>query len=227
MLVLGIETSATGVELALGGPGESLFTLASAATTIHQNREVALMTDELFRRAGRALSELEQVVVTTGPGSFTGIRIGISFAQGLSLSLGIPLLPVCSLLADGYLVLPEAERVLTLRDARKGEFFVAELFRSQLRFDPEIEILSLSEVASRATRPNTIVVGRPEELVGAPFPVKRPESGARALLDIFEAVGTGGCLRGGVSLGTVRPLYVRGVRAKTVAERLDEESKRL
>src|SRR5215218_6268475 len=75
--------------------------------------------DELLREHGAAPSELARVVVGTGPGSFTGIRIGLAAARGLSFSLGIPVGGVSTLdaLAAG------APGCLPVIDAKRREVF--------------------------------------------------------------------------------------------------------
>jgi len=76
--------------------------------------------DALLRQAGARTRELEGLAVGIGPGSFTGIRIGLATARGLALALGVPVAGVSTLdaLAAGA---PEAVPVI---DARRGEVFV-------------------------------------------------------------------------------------------------------
>ncbi len=77
--------------------------------------------DEILREAGVGSSDLRAVVVVSGPGSFTGIRIGVSAAKGLAEGLGIPVIGLSrlELLARKS---PEASAVAVL-DAGRGEFF--------------------------------------------------------------------------------------------------------
>lgn len=89
----------------------------------HTDRLLALAADALAA-SGLAFADLDRVAVGTGPGGFTGLRIGISTARALAQGLGVPLVGVSSLhaLAAGV---PGGEPVLAVLDARRGETFVA------------------------------------------------------------------------------------------------------
>lgn len=76
--------------------------------------------DALLARAGVAYADLTRIAVTTGPGSFTGLRIGLSAARGLGLALDIPVLGIPSLLA---LSLSAPGPSAVLLDAKRGEAY--------------------------------------------------------------------------------------------------------
>ena len=76
---------------------------------------------ELLARNGVAYADLTRLAVTTGPGSFTGVRIGLSAARGLGLALSIPVIGVPSLLALSLKAQCDAQAVLL--DARRGEAY--------------------------------------------------------------------------------------------------------
>jgi len=79
-------------------------------------RSVLAAADELTRAAGLAAHELDALVVGTGPGSFTSIRIGLATARGLALALDVP--------AAGVSTLRAFSRGMPVIDARRGEVFV-------------------------------------------------------------------------------------------------------
>jgi len=86
------------------------------------------IVDNLFHVAGREFDELAAIGVTMGPGSFTGVRIGIATAKGLAYGLGIPLVAVPTLVAMAAALLadtPECESAIPVLDARRGELFAA------------------------------------------------------------------------------------------------------
>jgi tRNA threonylcarbamoyl adenosine modification protein YeaZ len=84
MLVLAFDTATNVATAALVDDGRVLGERTGCARSLVRD------VDELFRGAGAARSELDAVVAGTGPGSFTSTRIGLAFARGLALALGIP-----------------------------------------------------------------------------------------------------------------------------------------
>ena len=62
-----------------------------------QDARLATLCDELLQQAGLAMADLHRMAVVTGPGSFTGVRVGVAFARGLALALDIPCIGVTSL----------------------------------------------------------------------------------------------------------------------------------
>lgn len=84
----------------------------------------------LFEARGLEPRQLIGVVVADGPGSFTGLRIGIAFAKGMARALGVPLLSAPSLLAAARNVALPGETVEVRYDALRGD-----VFRAVYRFD--------------------------------------------------------------------------------------------
>ena len=114
MLFLAFDTATDVATSALVADGVVL------GERVSDSRMLLADVDELLRQAGRAASDLTGVVVGTGPGSFTGMRIGLSIARGLGLALGLQVAGVSTLdaLAAGT---KDAYPVI---DARRGEVFV-------------------------------------------------------------------------------------------------------
>ena len=78
-------------------------------------------------------TKLDAIVIGNGPGSFIGMRIGASVAQGIAYAAGLELVPVSSLAAIAVAVLgdPAVERALVAQDARMNEVYLAEYARGQ------------------------------------------------------------------------------------------------
>jgi tRNA threonylcarbamoyladenosine biosynthesis protein TsaB len=128
MLILAFDTATDIATSALVSDGEVLGERSSRAVTLLED------VDALLRQAGTHTRDLEALAVGIGPGSFTGVRIGLSTARGLALALGIPVAGVSTLdaLAAG------APGALPVIDARRREVFVpgAVLAPADLEVEP-------------------------------------------------------------------------------------------
>ena len=95
-LILCIETGTDICSVGIARDGE-LMSLRESDQGRDHAKQVAVFVDELLRETGVKPDELDAVAVGMGPGSYTGLRIGVSFAKGLCYGLNIPLLAVGSL----------------------------------------------------------------------------------------------------------------------------------
>jgi tRNA threonylcarbamoyladenosine biosynthesis protein TsaB len=125
MRVLGIETSSRLGSVALAEGGRVVATRQYEQSGRHAERILPLIA-EVLEEAGWQRSTLQRLAVGTGPGSFTGLRVGISLVQGIALGLGVPAVGVGSLRALAFSVPSEVlgTRVAVI-DARRSEVFVA------------------------------------------------------------------------------------------------------
>jgi len=125
MRVLGIETSSRRGSVALAEDDRVVARATHAELNAHAERLGSLLESALAE-AGWEKSSLGRVAVGVGPGSFTGLRVGIAFAQGIALGLGLPLSGMGSLRAMAEACPPDVAGLrVALLDARRGEVFVA------------------------------------------------------------------------------------------------------
>jgi tRNA threonylcarbamoyladenosine biosynthesis protein TsaB len=126
--VLGIDTAtrATAVALALGSApvAELRDDPPPGSHPGHATRLLGL-AEQLLAQAGARWEQIERIVVGTGPGTFTGLRVGVASARGLAQSRAIGLVGVSSLAALAAPALREGAGVLAVIDARRGEAFAA------------------------------------------------------------------------------------------------------
>lgn len=96
MIVLALDTSLDACAVAIVRGGETIAA-ASEAMQRGQAERLAPMAREVMRSASLAFADIDRIAVTTGPGSFTGVRVGLSFARALALALGKPCVGVSTL----------------------------------------------------------------------------------------------------------------------------------
>lgn len=153
--LLAIDTAAPRLQLALLRDDGHVTTLVEDMATGQAERLFPAL-GELLERAGAAYADLTRIVVTTGPGSFTGLRIGLSAARGLALALSIPVVGVPSLTA---LSLSATGPVTVLLDARRGEAYVQRFAGPGIPIDTA-RLLPI-EVARNAITPGDTVIESP------------------------------------------------------------------
>jgi len=102
-LILHIETSTATCSVALSENGELLANIDKTEKNIHAS-SLTLFIQDVLKEANRDIKELDAVAVSMGPGSYTGLRIGVSTAKGLCYALDIPLIAVNTLeaMANGF-----------------------------------------------------------------------------------------------------------------------------
>ncbi|MCE5251799.1 tRNA (adenosine(37)-N6)-threonylcarbamoyltransferase complex dimerization subunit type 1 TsaB [bacterium] len=128
MIALGIETATERLSAALIVEGKQAFERHEDSRSSHCELVNGFIT-ELIGEAGISLAEIDFVSVSVGPGSFTGLRIGIATAMGLAYGLGIPTVPVSTLAALAWKADKPGALVCPLIDAKRSEAYTA-LYRS-------------------------------------------------------------------------------------------------
>jgi tRNA threonylcarbamoyladenosine biosynthesis protein TsaB len=128
-LILSLETSAVNCSASLSQNGNILYSEVDTAGSSHSVK-LGIYVDKALKTVEDRGLTLDAVAVSSGPGSYTGLRIGISMAKGISYALQIPLLsiPTLDLLADEVSRLPELPADALIRpmvDARRMEVYTA------------------------------------------------------------------------------------------------------
>lgn len=132
----------------------------------HQER-IAGMTEALMAQASIGFSELDRIAVTVGPGSFTGLRIGLAFAKGLSVALDIPCAGVGVLDVLGRKT--GGGSSLVVLDARGGQVH-CQAFDGGLPVGPA---MTLDVGAAAQLRAPDLLIGDGASLLAAAFPLAR------------------------------------------------------
>jgi tRNA threonylcarbamoyladenosine biosynthesis protein TsaB len=121
--VLAVDSAAGGCAAALLDGPDRVVERASDAANGPVRRLLPLI-DEVLARAGLKLAQVDLMAVTRGPGSFTGLRVGMATVQGLALAAAIPVVAVSTLEALALQAAAEGE-VAPMIDARRGEVYSA------------------------------------------------------------------------------------------------------
>lgn len=113
---------------------------------------LAPMVDEAMRESGLAFSDIDRLAVTTGPGTFTGQRVGLAFMRGLRVALKRALVGITTLEAMCAAAMDESklEYAAAIHDARRGEAYLALTSKSGVVIASEI--LLLDEVSGRIAK---------------------------------------------------------------------------
>jgi tRNA threonylcarbamoyl adenosine modification protein YeaZ len=157
-MILVIDTSGPVCAAGIYDAGSNSL-VASLSETLGKGHAERLipMIDEVLHQAGMTLQQMTRIAVTVGPGSFTGIRVGVAAARGFALSLGIPAVGVTTLevVAEQVLEIGPPAPVIAAIDARRDEIF-AQVFA------PDGEALTEPEAYLAVRRhPGGLGRGRP------------------------------------------------------------------
>lgn len=128
-LILQIETSTAICSVALSEDGKTIAQLDLDEPNVHASK-LTVMIEQILLEAGRSLKEVCAIAVSMGPGSYTGLRIGVSTAKGLCYGLDIPLIAINTLTAlyEGYKQqygVLEGQAYIPMLDARRMEVYSA------------------------------------------------------------------------------------------------------
>lgn len=124
MLILGIESATVQVGSAIGGH-EGVISSAHLARGKRHAESLMPQVEFICAQAGIAMSEVSVVAVDTGPGLFTGLRVGVASAKAIAQALKVPMIGVSSLDLLAFPMRYSNRTIVTALDARRGELFSA------------------------------------------------------------------------------------------------------
>ena len=215
MIVLGLDTCLNACSVAVLDDERVVASAREVMARGHQE-QLAPMAQAVMARAGLAFADLDRIAATVGPGSFTGLRVGVAFAKGLALALGKPTVGIGTLEALAAQTAQAPGLVFPAIDARRGQLYLQAFEDGRALMAPDAVT---AEVA--AARIAELSQGRPFTLVG---------SGAALLADfapsaaVVEAEGADARDVARIALARspspLKPLYLRAPDAKLPASAL-------
>lgn len=168
MLMLALESSAKAASAALFEDGRMLA-LSLENSGLTHSRTLLPMAEDLFKNVGRKVSEVEVIAVAQGPGSFTGLRIGMAEAKGLAWALEKPVIGVSTLEAMAFGG-PDMEGAMLCcaMDARRGQVYNA-LF--EVKGGKPVRLTEDRAIAIADLEQELITYGKPWILLGDGAPL--------------------------------------------------------
>lgn len=133
MLVLAVDTSAARGSLALADDNFQILSSREWEKKAMHSDVATLELQALLADAQKSLNDITHIVVNHGPGSFTGLRVGINLARTLAYSLDVPILPLCTLEVLAFKNSREGEKVCVAVHALQT-FVYAAVYRNELGF---------------------------------------------------------------------------------------------
>ena len=206
MIVLGLDTCLNACSVAVIDGDTVLAHGCEVMARGHQER-LAPMAEAVMTEAGIAFSQLTRIGTTVGPGSFTGLRVGIAFAKGLASALSIPAVGIGTLDA---LAAEGSGLVAAAIDARRDQIYL------QI-FDDGVPLMApdVLPIGVAAARLIELTAGRALTLIGSGGPLLA-EVASHATLLMPEGCDARRIARLAAARATIplRPLYLRAPDAK-------------
>lgn len=142
--ILNIETATKNCSVAIAKDGKTILCKETAALGYSHAEKLHVFIEEIIAESGITINDLSAIAVSQGPGSYTGLRIGVSAAKGLCYALQIPLISVDTLLVLANKVSQNDGFIVPMIDARRMEVYSA-IFNSNKEKIREVQAEILTE----------------------------------------------------------------------------------
>ncbi|MDX6189019.1 tRNA (adenosine(37)-N6)-threonylcarbamoyltransferase complex dimerization subunit type 1 TsaB [Flavobacterium sp. Fl-318] len=142
--ILNIETATKNCSVAIAKNGETILCKEIAEEGYSHAEKLHVFIEEVIAEAGISVQDLTAVAVSQGPGSYTGLRIGVSAAKGLCYALNVPLIAVDTLLTLASQAQVTEGKIIPMLDARRMEVY-SEIFNAKLEVERTIQAEVIDE----------------------------------------------------------------------------------
>ncbi len=160
-LILNLETATTNCSVSLAKDGKTVAIKEHDTPNYSHSEQLHVFIQEVLEKAGITLSDLDAIAVSKGPGSYTGLRIGVSAAKGLCFSLDIPLISLETLKS---MACQEKSKnfnfIIPLLDARRMEVY-SKVFDTQLNEvrETKAEIIDANSFSTFLNQGKVLLLG--------------------------------------------------------------------
>ncbi len=232
MTVFAVDSSSKAASAAILRDG-TLLAESYADVGLTHSETLMELCDEVFRRTGLTPADVDYFAVTSGPGSFTGLRIGMGVVKGLAFAAGKPCVAVPTLEAAAWNAVPTPRTVVAVCDARRARVYCAAFCceREPERLFDDC-VLTYDELAEKLAGQATLFVGDAAHLcynelkgrldcAAPPAPRALPRAGCAAYA-AARLAGRGAA----VEAAALVPSYIQIPQAeRTLKERKEREKK--
>lgn len=158
--ILNIETATTNCSVSISKEGAILVLKEDNSLNYSHAESLHVFINEMMESANLTPSDLDAIAVSKGPGSYTGLRIGVSAAKGLCFALDIPLISINTLESLAHQVHTEEGVIVPMLDARRMEVYSAIYdFKHQQIRDTEAQILDPSSFKDYLSKGKVFFIG--------------------------------------------------------------------
>lgn len=181
MKILALDTSTSAGSVAISD-GKNIITEYSPNSEKSHSETFLPMIDKILKMVKFRIQEIDAIAIAIGPGSFTGLRIGLSTAKGFCFGLKIPLMPISTLmsLANNATKISKNQKICPFLDAGRGNYYSA-LYSSNLDEIMKPTLFTMQELVNQK-KSDTILVG--QNIKGFQNEFYFSEPNATSLIDI-------------------------------------------
>ncbi|TMM58246.1 tRNA (adenosine(37)-N6)-threonylcarbamoyltransferase complex dimerization subunit type 1 TsaB [Maribacter algarum] len=160
-LILNLETATTNCSVSVAKEGKTIAIKEHDTPNYSHSEQLHVFIQEVLKEASISLSNLDAIAISKGPGSYTGLRIGVSAAKGLCFSLDVPLISVETLESLAYQEKSQAfDFLIPVLDARRMEVYskVFDNLLNEIR-ETKAEIIDANSFSSFLNQGKVLLLG--------------------------------------------------------------------
>ena len=160
-VILNLETATTNCSVSICKDGELLAIKENDTPSYSHSEQLHVFIEDVLKEGKSALQDLDAIAVSKGPGSYTGLRIGVSSAKGLCFSLDIPLISIATLESMAHQAESENyDFIIPVLDARRMEVYSAIFDQSRFEVrETRAEIIDKNSFQGYTEKGKVILLG--------------------------------------------------------------------